>query len=194
MLQIDWNRLRLTLGANISETQAEGFNAILKALNDEGASLKQACFLLSVVLSETNRKMLPKEEDEYSDFYIQMYDIEGLRPTVAMRMGNTVAGDGEKYKQRGFLPVLGKTNYKTIGATIGVDLVQNPEKLMELDIASKALVKGVFEGTYTGYPLSKFINTRSTDYTNACRASKGLENAKKISFMAQQLEKVLKEV
>lgn len=194
MLQIDWARLKLILSMPITETQISGFNAILNVLNTEGATKAEASYILATALQETSRKMLPKEEDEHEEFYVEMYDIEGSRKTTALRLGNTEAGDGEKYKQRGFISILGKNNYKAFAELLDIPLVEQPELLTDLDVASKALVKGMLEGAYTGFALSKYINSRRVDYLNARRVTKGVENAKKIAVLAQQIERAIKEV
>ena len=194
MLQLDWARLKLILSMPITESQALGFNAILKVLNEEGATKEDASYILAIALHETNRKMIPKEEDEYTEFYVEMYDIEGSRKTTALRLGNTEAGDGEKYKQRGFISVLGKNNYKAFEELLKLPLVEKPELLTDIEVASKTLVKGMLEGTYTGFYLSKYINKRNVDYVNARRVTKGIENAKKVAILAQQIERAVKEV
>ena len=194
MLQLDWARLKLILSMPITESQVLGFNAILKVLNEENATKEEASYILATALHETNRKMIPKEEDEYTEFYVEMYDIEGSRKTTALRLGNTEAGDGEKYKQRGFISILGKNNYKALEELLKLPLVEKPELLTDIEVASKALVKGMLEGTYTGFYLSKYINKRNVDYVNARRVTKGIENAKKVSILAQQIERAVKEV
>ena len=194
MLQLDWARLKLILSMPITESQALGFNTILKVLNEESATKEEASYILATALHETNRKMIPKEEDEYTEFYVEMYDIEGSRKTTALRLGNTEAGDGEKYKQRGFISVLGKNNYKVFEELLKLPLVEKPELLTDIEVASKALVKGMLEATYTGLYLSKYINKRNVDYVNARRVTKGIENAKKVAILAQQIERAVKEV
>lgn len=46
------------------------------------------------------------------------------------RLGNTAAGDGWKYRGRGFIQVTGKDGYKEVGDLAGLDLVADPEAAM----------------------------------------------------------------
>lgn len=54
-------------------------------------------------------------------------------------LGNTQKGDGRKFKGRGFFQTTGRFNYKrlneTIGKIYGIDFLENPEKLTDIDIA-----------------------------------------------------------
>lgn len=54
-------------------------------------------------------------------------------------LGNTVKGDGRKFKGRGIIQTTGRFNYAklnpTIGRKIGVDFTRQPEKLNEIEIA-----------------------------------------------------------
>lgn len=193
MIHLDWARIKLILSVPLTESQVEGFNVIVETLNKEGANLKEASYILATALFDSSRKMQPHVEDEDEDFYREMYDIEGLRKVIAIRLGNTVAGDGAKYKHRGFIPLLGKVNYKAFNDTVGIDLVETPEVVESLKVASEILVKGMLQGIFTGVPLSRYINSRKTDYINARRVTKGVDNAKKIALLAEQLEKAIKE-
>jgi hypothetical protein len=60
-------------------------------------------------------------------------------------LGNTEPGDGWKYRGRGLVAITGKSNYAKTSETlakmgINVDLVNNPDRLREPDIAYKAAV------------------------------------------------------
>lgn len=51
--------------------------------------------------------------------------------------GNTASGDGWKYRGRGLIQITGRSNYNTYGDIIGVDLVNFPERAVEVQIASE---------------------------------------------------------
>lgn len=53
------------------------------------------------------------------------------------RMGNTAAGDGYKFRGRGFTQLTGKDNYAAAGKDLGLDLVNNPELAAQPENAGK---------------------------------------------------------
>ena len=58
------------------------------------------------------------------------------------RMGNTLPGDGWKYRGRGLIQVTGANNYRAAGAALVLDLVNHPELVEQPETA--ALVAGWF--------------------------------------------------
>ena len=82
--------------------------------------------------------------------------VYGKDTKLGRSMGNTEEGDGFKYIGRGFIQVTGKNNYKELGKKLGIDLVSNPEKLNDPQIAAKAAIIFVRDGL--GNKINSFKN------------------------------------
>jgi len=54
-------------------------------------------------------------------------------------LGNTEAGDGEKYKGRGLIQIVGRANYATYGQKLAINLVDFPDDANEPDVAARVL-------------------------------------------------------
>lgn len=52
-------------------------------------------------------------------------------PRKSKELGNTASGDGYNYRGRGILQTTGKFNYSKLGARAGLDLVANPELVVD---------------------------------------------------------------
>ena len=53
-------------------------------------------------------------------------------------LGNTVAGDGVRYKGRGLLQITGRSNYSQCAVDLGLPLVENPELLAQPEPAARS--------------------------------------------------------
>lgn len=65
------------------------------------------------------------------------FDLYDLRDDI----GNGQDGDGALYKGRGFVQLTGKSNYISIGAKVGVDLLNNPDLANDPQTAAKILAE-----------------------------------------------------
>ena len=63
----------------------------------------------------------------------------GLQYEFRQDLGNTVFGDGMKYKGRGFIQLTGKANYTKYGQELGIDLLNKPDLALEPTTAAQIL-------------------------------------------------------
>src|SRR5262249_84830 len=56
-------------------------------------------------------------------------------------LGNTEPGDGRRFKGRGYAEIGGRENYQSFGTAVGVDLVRQPERAAEAEVAAKIAVE-----------------------------------------------------
>jgi len=63
-----------------------------------------------------------------------------VNPSKAKTLGNTMPGDGERFKGRGFIQLTGRWNYTQAGQALGIPLDQKPQLLERPDVAAKASV------------------------------------------------------
>jgi hypothetical protein len=61
-------------------------------------------------------------------------------PKKAKVLGNKHAGDGERYKGRGFVQITGRDNYKRAGEALGLPLEEKPELASKPEVAAKIAV------------------------------------------------------
>lgn len=61
----------------------------------------------------------------------------GARYEGRRDLGNTQAGDGDRFRGRGFIQLTGRSNYDAAGKALGIDLVNNPDMAAQPEIASQ---------------------------------------------------------
>lgn len=143
------------LGPKISEEEFEGCDRIISACARAKWGVSWTAYALGTTYHEVNGTMQPVKEIGGPNYFTKMYDIRGARPAKARELGNLTPGDGARFPGRGYVQLTGKANYvkatkKLREMGFDVDLVANPERAMEHDIAAAILVAGMREGWFTG--------------------------------------------
>lgn len=84
-------------------------------------------------------------KEDCVDFFDAMYGKQAL-PCLSFDPDHDNAGDGYKYRGRGFNGLTFKTNYKHYGDLIGEDLVSDPDKVNDVETAAKVAVEFFTKG------------------------------------------------
>jgi putative chitinase len=143
-----------TKAFKINSQQADSIRAIVSAFNKYGdGDARKLAYILALAYHESRLKPIREiRAKEYSEvWYIQ----------------NAYWSTG--YYGRGFVQITWKGNYAKMSKIVGIDLVQNPDRALEPNVAAKIMVVGMMEGLFTGKRLGNYINTERADYYNARR-------------------------
>jgi hypothetical protein len=90
------------------------------------------------------------------------------------------------YIGKGYVQITWKANYQKYSNILGIDLVSNPDKVLEPNIALFILVHGCKNGTFTGMKIEDYIDDSRTDFYNARRVINGIDKAQEISDIARE--------
>lgn len=97
---------------------------------------------------------------------------------------------GCTYKGRGYVQLTHDYNYRKMSGIVGVDLVANPTRALEPNIAYTVMSYGMFNGSFTGRDLGRYVNRTSTDYWNARRVVNGTDRASLIQGYANNFQRI----
>lgn len=179
----DFLRGNKMLGPKISEDEFNGCDAILKACTRASWPVSFTAYALATSFLETAATMQPIKERGGTAYFHRMYDIQGARPAKARELGNLAPGDGARYPGRGYVQLTGKTNYAKATAKLralgfDVDLVAQPDRAMEPEIAAAVMVLGMQEGWFTGRKLSDDLPSRGPAAISQFKASRDIINGR----------------
>jgi len=130
-----------------------------------------------------------EHESHFGRFMMELSDgwyLEGRED-----LGNTKAGDGPRFKGRGFVQITGRRNYRIWSDKLGINLIDNPEKAALPEIAALILVRGMRDGSFTNVGLSDFIVGDRRDFFNARRIVNALDRADDIAQIAKYYFKAI---
>ena len=134
--------------------------------------------------------MRPIDERGGDAYFNKRY---GPQTSVGKMLGNTKAGDGALYHGRGYVQITGRRNYAKAKTLTGVDLIAEPARAKEPDIAYQIAMQGMKDGWFTGKKLANYFVGDTADYFNARKIINGLDQAEKIADIARGYSEILRE-
>ncbi|MBK6773082.1 MAG: hypothetical protein IPG78_13320 [Ignavibacteria bacterium] len=173
-----FNSKKILFNGKFKQSQVDGLNAILDEWERNYSSKddRWLAYMLATAHHETDRRIQPIEE----------YGKGKGRP-----YGKNIKMNGTRYNDtanlfygRGFVQLTWYENYQKAGAKLGLNLIKNPEKTLELSVATKIMFLGMMEGWFTGKKLSQYFNSTTEDVYNARRIINGTDKANLIADYA----------
>ena len=150
---------------------------------------RQLAYCLATFKWETAHTMEPLDEHGSSSYFNTRY---GPQTKVGKVLGNTQPGDGARFHGRGYVQITGRRNYSKAKALTGIDLLSEPDRAKNPELAYKIAIQGMIDGWFTGKKLSQFIKDgQPPDYENARTIINGHDKALIIADLARRFNEVL---
>lgn len=170
-------------GGRLTELQVQGLNCIInKFIASGGSDPRHLAYMLATTFHETAFTMQPITERGKKS-YFSKYEPE---TKIGQRLGNTVPGDGFKYRGRGFVQITGRDNYDRFSKILGLDLLNDPDQALDAHVAADILFEGMMKGKtgrgdFTGKSLEDYFGPIVDDPEGARRIINGQDKAAHIA-------------
>lgn len=183
-----YDRVRMALfNGRIQPPQAQGMEAILDhwEATSPGNDDRWLAYMLATAFHETARTMQPVREtlaatDVKAIAILNRAFARGQLPWVSNPYWRPDA-QGKSWLGRGLVQLTHKTNYAKMSPLVGEDLVADPAKAMQMDVAIRIMFIGMEKGSFTGARLDQFFNPGREDWVNARKIINRLDRALQIA-------------
>jgi len=188
-------RTSAVFGTSISQSQVQGVEAILDEAEKRGTPLRQLAYILATAYHESAHTMQAVRETLATTDAGAIAALEKAWKAGKLTWVKTPYwrkdADGKSWFGRGLVQITHKANYQKLGMLIGVDLVKDPSKALELSTAVQILFTGMELGSFTGKALADYISDGRADYVGARRIVNGTDKAALIAGYAEAFERAL---
>lgn len=162
--QVFFNHIRRSIfDGSLSQPQVSGITALLDTFDSyQITNIDHAAYILANVHHETGGYMSPIKETVYASHK----DKNPSDATVIARLDRAYAQGQltwvtkpywrEGWFGRGMVQITHKDNYDTVGEAIGVDLIADRDRALELETSAAIAVVGMYTGLFTGKKLSDY--------------------------------------
>ncbi len=171
------NIKNVLFAGKFTQPQVDGLDAILTYWETGTYSdLRHLAYILATAYHETGKRMQPIRE------CFALTDEEACR-RLALKPYSFKDPITEKaYFGRGLVQLTWKENYKRMSKYVGLDLVANPDYLLDMNISIQVLFEGMLKGEsnrgdFTGVSLETYFNAERNDPINARKIINGTDKA-----------------
>lgn len=182
---MNFDIIRQIFGGKMNQQQVDGINHIVEMWGRHGdGDDRKLAYLLGTTAWETAYTMQPIHE-RGNPKYFNKYEPD---TKIGKTLGNTLPGDGFKYRGRGYVQLTGRRNYNRAGKAVGIDLVKSPDEALNPEVAGRILIQGAMEGWFTGRKLADYITIDQCDFKACRKIINGLDKADQIAALADRFQ------
>lgn len=148
----------------LNQTQVDNLNILIDTYDsdDKIDRITQFAYILATIYHETATTFKPIAE--YGKGKGKYYGVPDKET-------------GKIYYGRGFIQLTHRFNYQKASDELGIDFVNEPDKVMEIDNATKICFIGMNQGWFTGKKLSDYFTDSKTDWINCRKIINGMDKA-----------------
>ena len=181
--ECDYNTVTETLGKKI-EALALGSYSDKDGL---AQAVRELCSALYVANPKIWAYLMATAEHETANSFYPVEEAFYIRDERA-RKRYLESKKYYPYYGRGLVQLTWDFNYKKYSEILSIDLVNQPEIVLEPSISLFIFVHGMCSGAFTGRSIGRYINSHGTDYINARRVVNGTDKALDIAKLAAKWE------
>lgn len=184
-------------GGRLAARQVAGIEAILDAWEESRAESdpRWLAYMLATAYHETEATMQPVREtlaasDAAAAARLESAWARGRLGSVRTPYWRPDA-EGRYWLGRGLVQLTHKVNYERMSRETGIDLVAEPARAMEMEVAVAILFAGMEKGLFTGRKLGDYLTAGRADWTNARRIINGLDRAADVAAYGRSFHRAL---
>lgn len=152
-------------GGHLTQTQVNGLEFLLIKLDVWNFDPRWAAYMLATVWHETGGEMQPNAEKGSPSYFAKKKY-------------------GFQWRGRGYVHLTWRENYEKFGKVMLADLLGDPERALEPDMAWEIMRIGMVKGLFTGRRLDQYFNDEITRWSAARAIINGTDCADKIAGYA----------
>ena len=170
-------------GGRLSQPQVGGMSAVLDAWETTraGGDRRGLAYMLATTFHETAATMQPVRETLADSDAAAAARLESAWARGRLAFVRTPYwrpdAEGKYWLGRGLVQLTHRANYERMARETGIDLVTDPARAMDMDVAVVILFCGMEKGLFTARKLADYFGAGRADWINARRIINGLDRA-----------------
>jgi hypothetical protein len=176
-----FDSIKYYLFKSFSQDQIDGLNVFLDWYDDKNPPLPEKYHIddrcLAYILATT-----------YHETAATMQPIAEYGKGKGMKYGTPDPQTGQTYYGRGYVQLTWKENYQRQDDKLGLrgQLVTDADLALDPRYAKEIIIKGMYDGDFTGVGLGKFFTSDVTDWYEARTIVNGHDRATDIADYAEK--------